>query len=266
MKADNLWNDVDALTRLALTGQNVELQSGGASSPRGPLPPSAFPPFRNKTGFAVHTAELPAQMVSGDYHDAFLLSDDRLVFVIADVSGKGVPAALLRGFLRSMVRNVSMYSDSPGDTLTRVNRLLYDANLGPMYVTIFLGWYDTKSGALRYANAGHPHPYRINRAGRASKFGEVTGPILGILDIERYDEREDVLGVGERLLLYTDGITEARATNGEFLGDDRLKTVLEEHASDPLGTMCDRILECVNAFQGKKRQDDATLFALQRNS
>ena len=266
MKANNLWNDVDALTRLALTEQNVELRSGGASSPRGPLPQSAFPPFKNRIDFDIHTAESPARLVSGDYHDAFLLSEDRLVFVIADVSGKGVPAALLRGFLRSMIRNVSTYSDSPGDTLTRVNRLLYDANLGPMYVTIFLGWYDTKDGTMQYANAGHPHPYRIDRAGRASKFGEVTGPILGILDVGRYDEREEVLGVGERLLLYTDGITEARATGGEFLGDDRLTTLLQEHAAEPLGTMCDRILECVNEFQGNVRQDDATLFALQRNS
>ncbi len=266
MKADNLWNDVDALSRLALTEQDVELQSGGASSPGGPLPPSAFPPFKNRTEFEIYTAESPARLVSGDYHDAFLLSEEKLVFVIADVSGKGVPAALLRGFLRSMIRNVSTYSDSPGDTLTRVNRLLYDASLGPMYVTIFLGWFDTKSGALRYANAGHPHPYRVDRAGRVSKFGEVTGPILGILDIERYDEGEEVLGVGERLFLYTDGITEARASDGEFLGDDCLTAMLQDHAAEPLGTMSERILECVNEYQNNERQDDATLFALQRNS
>ncbi len=265
-RPDSLWNDVEALARLALTERGDDPRLDGAAAAADGLPVPDFPPFENRSEFDVHSAESPARMVSGDYLDAFLLDGTRLVFVIADVSGKGVPAALLRGFLRSMVRNVSIHSPSPGDTLTRVNRMLYDAGLGPMYVTIFLGWYDTRTGSLRYANAGHPHPYRIDRDGGISRFGEVTGPILGILDVRRYEDREETLGIGERLLLFTDGVTEAHTPDGRFLGDDCLITMLREHASAPLAEMCERILRCVDEFRGEARQDDATLLALQRNA
>ena len=178
MRTPNLWNDVDALARLALSERGVSEATRGGHEPRSPLPKSAFPPFCDRQDFEIHTVESPARVVSGDYCDAFLLSEGTLAVVMADVSGKGVPAALLKGILRSMIRNVSTFSASPGDTLTRVNRMLYEAHLGPMYVTIFLGWYNTRIGTLRYANAGHPHPYLIDREGRASKFGEVFPDVL----------------------------------------------------------------------------------------
>jgi sigma-B regulation protein RsbU (phosphoserine phosphatase) len=266
MKASNLWNDVDALARLALSERGASEATRGGHEPRRPLPKSAFPPFSHRRDFKIHTVESPARVVSGDYCDAFLLSEGTLAVVMADVSGKGTPAAILMGILRSMIRNVSTFSASPGDTLTRVNRMLYDAHLGSMYVTIFLGWYNTRVGTLRYANAGHPHPYRIDRDGRTSKFGEVTGPILGILDVKEYENKDEQLGVGERLLLYTDGISEARDLDGEFLGNDGLTSILERHATEPLARMCERIVECVGEFQHHRLHDDATLLALQRNA
>jgi sigma-B regulation protein RsbU (phosphoserine phosphatase) len=266
VKASTLWNDVDALARLALSERGVSEATRGGHEPRAPLPQSAFPPFAERRDFKIHSVGAPARVVSGDYCDAFLLSENTLAVVMADVSGKGAPAALLMGILRSMVRNVSTFSASPGDTLARVNRMLYDAHLGPMYVTIFLGWYNTGTGTLRYANAGHPHPYRIDREGRASKFGEVTGPILGILDVKEYENKDEQLGIGERLLLYTDGITEAHSTDGKFLGSDCLTSLLEEHAAEPIARMCERIVERVGEFQNDRLQDDVTLLALQRDA
>jgi sigma-B regulation protein RsbU (phosphoserine phosphatase) len=135
-----------------------------------------------------------------------------------------------------------------------------------MYVTIFLGWYDTRTGALRYANAGHPTPYRIDRSGRVTEFGAATGPLLGILDVERYSEGEGCLEVGDRLVLYTDGVTEACDPVGAFFGQERLGTLLSRCASMPVKRLCEIVAGEVDAFQAHRRQDDATLLALHRKA
>src|SRR5213593_1625086 len=237
----NLWTDVEALARLAVSERAAAQESRHGIALAAPFPSGAFPPFPERTEFTIHAVESSARLVTGDYSDFFFVSDDTLAIVIADVSGKGIPAAVLMAFTRSMVRNVSAFSVSPSDTLTRVNKILYDARLGPMFVTIFLGWYDTRSGALLYANAGHPKPYVIGRDGRVSAFGEATGPILGILDVKRYGEGKERIGVGERLVLYTDGVTEAPGPDGQFFGPGRLAALLAGHASEPLGGMLELV-------------------------
>lgn len=260
----NLWHDIDALARLATSGRAAEGRHDDGRPVRIPPPWSEWSPSREHRRYAIHAVESPARVVNGDYHDCFFVARDTLALVMADVSGKGVPAALLMSFVRSMVRNVSACSDSPGDTLTRVNRMLYDAGLGPMFVTIFLGWYQIRSGGLRYANAGHPQPFRIDRIGRVAPLGETTGPILGILDVERYGDRQERLGTGDRLLLFTDGVTEARSPDGEFFGADRLVEFLSAHAHEPVGGLCEGVSRVIRAFQGPRLQDDATLLGLER--
>lgn len=167
---------------------------------------------------------------------------------------------------RSVVRNVAAPGASPGATLTRVNRILYDVRLGAMFVTIFLGLYDVRTGLLRYANAGHPRPYRVCARGRVTAFGEVTGPILAIPDVREYGEAEERLAVGDRLMLYTDGVTEARSPGGGFYGHRRLKGVLARHAGAGVKRFCERVARDVDAFQAGRRQDDATVLALQRRA
>ncbi len=117
---------------------------------------------------------------------------------------------------------------------------------------------------MRYASAGHPKPYLIDRHGRVSAFGEATGPILGILDVKGYGEKEGRIEVGERLVLYTDGVTEVAGPDGEFFGPDRLAALLAERATDPLDRMLSRVARRIDEFQTGRRRDDATLLALQR--
>jgi sigma-B regulation protein RsbU (phosphoserine phosphatase) len=207
---------------------------------------------------------MPARVVSGDYSDHFLVDDRTLALVMADVSGKGVPAALLKGVVRSVMRNVSSCSASPGDALTRLNRILVEADLGSMYVSVFLGWYDLHGGSLRLANAGHPLPYLLEGSGRVRAFGDVTGPILGILEQEGFGEAEETIEPGERLVLYTDGVTEARSPEGGFFGHSRLMRFLARHASLPSELLCHRLKSCVDEFQAHRPHDDATLLMFHR--
>ena len=263
----NVWTDVDALARLARSEYKAERDSLGArGSRRGDPETILYPPFRDDDRFDFHTVEVPARMVSGDYADGMLLPGGVLAVVMSDVSGKGIPAAVVMGISRSVIRNICAYSDSPGDALTRVHKILFEADLDSMFLSIFLGYLELRSGRFRYANAGHPLPYRIAIDGEVEPFGSVTGPVLGILNVGRYAEDEAHLGRGEALLLYTDGITEAKSPRGEFFGDERLRGLLERHAEEPVAELCARVAEAIEEFQGGVRHDDATLLAVRRSA
>ncbi len=259
----NLWTDLDALERLAGWERRAERLFPRRGPSRRQGPPS---PLRAREEIEVHARELPARLVGGDYGDFFFLTDERLALVVADVSGKGVPAALLRGVTKAAVRELSADSSTPGDTLTRMNRILYEASLGPMYVTIFLGWYEVPTGTLSYASAGHPAPYRVDARGRVHPLAPPTGPILGILDLDRYEVGTERVAVGDRLVLYTDGITEARGPGGGFFGDAGLRDLLARHAHRPADGLCEAVVTDVDRYQCGRREDDATLLVLQRNS
>jgi phosphoserine phosphatase RsbU/P len=261
-----LWTDLEALARLALLDREaeralLESRTGPALRSTG-----AFSLSGKREEFEIHTAESPARVVSGDYHDAFLISDRTLALVMADVSGKGTPAALLKGVTRSVLRNVSSCSTSPGEALTRLNRILVQAELGSMFVSLFLGWYDISSGSIRFANAGHPLPYRVEPSGRVRAFGDVTGPILGILEQEAYEEKEEELEPGDRLVLYTDGVTEARSPEGGFFGHSRLMRLLSAQSRQSAESLCRLVQARLDEFQSHRPQDDATLLVFHRKS
>jgi sigma-B regulation protein RsbU (phosphoserine phosphatase) len=262
--AKDLWHDIDAMGRLAESERSAMDQSAGAAPVRPPRMPGVFPAFPDRDEFAIHAVDSPARVVTGDSYDFFFVSDDVLAVMISDVSGKGIPAALLMGVTKSMVRNLSSISESPADTLTRVNQILHQTRLGAMYATVFLGWYDTRTGLLRYVNGGHPLPYRIDRAGKISTFGRVTGPILGILDVEAYSQKEEQLEVGDRLVLYTDGVTEATCPEGNFFGAEGLTRLLERHGEEPVNRLAELIVREICDYQGAHHHDDATLVAFHR--
>jgi len=262
----NIWTDVDALARLARSEHQAERDSLGARATRpGVNETILYAPFHDEDRFEFQTAESPAQMVSGDYADGMLLPGGTLAVVMADVSGKGIPAAVVMGISRSVIRNICAYSDSPGDALTRVHKILFEAELDSMFLTIFLGYLDFRTGAFRYANAGHPLPYGIAADGTVRPFGSVTGPVLGILDVGRYAEKEERLGPGEALVLYTDGVTEAESPGGEFFGHERLRRLLAANARAPVSDLCARVAETLEEFQGAVRHDDATFLAVRRS-
>jgi len=263
--ATNLWTDVDALDRLARSARTAEHDEGGRAAAGGASNPPdlrpLLPRFRG-AGFEIASCERPARFVSGDLLDAFPLAGSEIAIVVGDVSGKGIPAGILGAFARSIVRHVAPLGAAPGETLERVNRILCGARLDAMFVTLFLGILDLASGGFRYASGGHPPGLRLVPGGSTIRFGEATGPILGLLDRRTFDTGEVTLRRGEILVIPTDGVTEAEREDGEFFGLPRLASLLEALPRRTPAAACAAIEAALETFEGDRRHDDATVLAL----
>jgi sigma-B regulation protein RsbU (phosphoserine phosphatase) len=261
--ATNLWTDVEALARLARSARALHGRRHAASD-HVSEPAVELLPGSEGSGFALASDARPARVVSGDLLDAFHLDRSRLALVVGDVSGKGTPAGVLGAFTRSLVRHFVPLCGSPGETLTRVNRILAGARLDAVYVTIVLAILDRASGRLLWSNAGHPqallarpHPRGVPSV---RTFAGATGPILGILDGIVYGTGTSVLRSGDRLLFYTDGVTEARDRRGRFFGLHRLKRSIA--GGETPACLVSAIRTAVDRFEPAGGADDATLLAL----
>lgn len=204
----------------------------------------------------------PAREVGGDFYDFLSFDDGRLGIVIGDVTGKGVPAALVMATTHTMLRTATQQSASPGEVLTRINDLLYADTLPAMFVTCFYALLDPVTGKLRFANAGHELPYR-QQDGSASELW-ATGMPLGLMPGSCYDEYEATLNPGENLLFYSDGLVEAHNPAREMFGFPRLQKSLEQHP--PGESLIDYLLAELTGFTGDawEQEDDVTLVVLQR--
>jgi len=204
----------------------------------------------------------PAREVGGDFYDFLPLEDGRLGLVIGDVTGKGVPAALVMATVHTMLRSTAQGIISPGEVLARVNDLL-SAEIPPgMFVTCFFALLDPTSGRLCYANAGHDLPYRQQQKSVSSLWA--TGMPLGLMPGSSYEEREVTVASGENLLFYSDGLVEAHNSKREMFDTPRLKAVLEQHTDG--ASLIDVLLNELRCFTGEgwEQEDDVTLVTLQR--
>lgn len=227
--------------------------------------PSQFPPFPDRTDFELHAAMVPAKEVGGDLFDFFLLDPERLGFVLGDVSGKGVPAALFMAIARTLLRAAAHHEASPGACLTYMNQSLAEQNSSGMYVTLFYGILNVRTGLLEYSNAGHNPPYAFSSDGQVRSLNERGGPMLGIFEGFQYETRSTELRGGEGVLLFTDGVTEARNRKGEFYEESRLEAYLAEHGSRPVHELIRGLQADVERFEGgAPRNDDITVLALRR--
>jgi sigma-B regulation protein RsbU (phosphoserine phosphatase) len=252
---------VDALALETAAREAVESDLRVARGIQTSLLPKDFP---DTGAFELHAINVSAKQVAGDFFDFFFLEDGTLVVIMADVSGKGVPAALYMAVARTVLRHVCGSQDSLGAAMTMANEILDENQLGSMYVTLFIGWYDTSSGALRYVNAGHPPPYRIDPSGKVVPFGEVTGTVLGLLPGREYTERHESLSPGDRLVFFTDGVPEAETADEEFYGDERFVQLLESCSGESVEQICERVTDAVSEFQSGRLQDDVTVMVLGR--
>ena len=151
--------------------------------------PSQFPPFPDRTDFELHAAMVPAKEVGGDLFDFFLLDPERLGFVVGDVSGKGVPAALFMAIARTLLRAAAHHEASPGACLTYMNQSLVEQHASGMFVTLFYGILNTRTGVLEYSNAGHNPPYVFSPDGQVRALKERCGPMLGVFEGFQYPTR-----------------------------------------------------------------------------
>lgn len=252
---------VEALTRETAAREAVEAELRVARAIQTSLLPTVFP---SGPGMATYGVSLPARFVGGDFFDVFPCGGGRFALVIADVSGKGVPAAMFMAVTRTLIRDVGGGALGPGACLDRANRMLLEANPECMFVSMFMARFDARTGVLRYANGGHPAPLVVDAAGEVRSVGETTGTVLGAVEIAMVAEREVTLRVGERLVLYTDGVSEARAPSGEFFGVARLEALLKATRGLSAEAMCERALVELREFQPQGQHDDVTLLVLDR--
>ena len=200
----------------------------------------------------------PKGRVGGDYYDVFLLDSRHLGFCVADAAGKGLPAALLMSNLQAGLRSFAYSSSGPAETVTRLNRLLCTNRLTNKFVTLFYGVLDLVRVELVYSNAGHPPPIIRHRAGSRSALNE-TGGLVGSFPDWTYRQETIPLAPGDRIWLYTDGISEARDAAGSEFGPARMEQLLSELQALPLAEAQERVWSAVRDFSGGTLDDDATL-------
>ncbi len=256
---------MENLKREVSARQAVESEVRIARQIQESLLPHSFPPFPDRTEFDLYAVNLAAREVAGDFYDFFLIDDDRLALVIADVSGKGIPAALFMAVSRTVVKNVCSRQDDPGRALTEANRSISQDNEACMFVTLILGCYRISTGELAFANAGHDEMILLGEDGSIESFGLMNGVALGVVEDGEYDSGRKTIGPGQTLVFYTDGVTEATSPENELFGRERLEQVLRENAGRPAREICDRIREAVTEFQRGRQFDDVTVMVLKRS-
>lgn len=212
-------------------------------------------------GFEIVGAWEPARTVGGDYFDVIKLSDTKLGICIADVVGKSVSAALLMANVQATVRAFASDADSPAWLCSRVNAVLCSNIASGKFVTLFYGVLDAEHGALHYTNAGHLPPIVVNDSGAVREL-DSNGALLGVFPQWNYEESVLQFAPGDRLLLFTDGITEAMNAAGEEFGEDRLLDLARGNARQHPVALKNRVLTDVKRFSDSQLQDDATLIVL----
>ncbi|HXT63685.1 MAG TPA: GAF domain-containing SpoIIE family protein phosphatase [Pyrinomonadaceae bacterium] len=213
-------------------------------------------------GFDISAYNFPTEEVSGDYYDWVQIQDDQIGIVIADVSGKGVPAALLMAFLRASLRAASHIGYAPQISMSKVNYLLWESIERNQFVTAFYGILDATNRTLAYSNAGHNPPMLIDVDG-AAHFEERGGVPLGMFRDSRYYEYYATIDPGQILVLYTDGVTEAMSSTGEEYGRDRLAEAIRRARHLPAREMIDVLhRNLIEWTDGLGATDDVTFFIL----
>ncbi len=224
--------------------------------------PKVFPPFPARTDFDIYAAMIAAREVGGDFFDFFMIDNDRLGFVIGDVSGKGVPAAIFMAVSRTLIRATGLKDIPAAECMNYVNKLLCNESVSCMFVTVFYGILNTLTGELEYVNAGHNPPYLITREG-LKKVEMTGGIILGYLEDFQYSSGRIKLEPGDRLFLYTDGVTEAFNKQEEVYGDERLKFFLQQVPGNSIEALVKGVLKEVSDHStGIPQSDDITVLSI----
>jgi serine phosphatase RsbU (regulator of sigma subunit) len=201
--------------------------------------------------------------VGGDFYDYFPIDENRLCFLIADVSGKGTPAALFMMTAKTMIKDYTLNLNSTSEIFTAVNARLCESNEAGMFATAWIGIVDKRTMTLQYTNAGHNYPL-LQRKGQPCEIVKKThGLFLAGMEFTRYRQEEIQLEPGDRLLLYTDGVVEAHNRNNELYGDDRLKNKLDSVRDLSGEQVLESIFEDVNEYAaGVPQFDDITMVIL----
>ena len=226
--------------------------------------PHDFPPFPDRKEFDIYAVMDPAREVGGDFYDYFLIDDDHVCLVMADVSGKGIPAALFMMISKSMLKTIAGMGRSAAEILTRTNELISANNKLDMFVTVWIGILEISTGKLTAANAGHEYPVLKRAGGLYELVKDKHGLVLGGMSGLKYKEYELLLSPGDRLFLYTDGVPEATAADETMFGNDRMLAALNKEEDIPPREVLMNVRRAVDAFvQDAEQFDDLTMLCIE---
>ncbi len=259
----NLKSSVRNLISVETEKERMAGELNLAASIQMSMLPLTFPRFPEHRDIDVWARLRPAREVGGDFYDFFFIDETHFAFVIADVSGKGAPAALLMAVAKTLLKANAQDVLSTSIILDRINKELSENNDECMFVTLFFGIIDVTTGMLTYTNGGHNPPHILNVDGSVNTLSEVHGPMVGAMPGIKYEQEQVRLEIDSKLILYTDGVTEAFNNLNEAFGDDRLVAYIEQ--SNELGTkyIVNGIFEAVDRFvEGAEQSDDITVFCL----
>lgn len=226
--------------------------------------PHVFPPFPNRPEFDIYASMDPAKAVGGDFYDFFLIDEDHLCLVMADVSGKGVPAALFMMAAKIILQSCAMLGGTPAQILTKTNEAVCSNNQEEMFVTVWLGILEISTGKLTAANAGHEYPVIARAGGRYEIFKDRHGLVIGAMENVKYREYELQLHPGDRIFVYTDGVPEASNENNELFGMKRMLEALNADALCSPKETLGKVRAAVDTFVQEAEQfDDLTMLCME---
>jgi sigma-B regulation protein RsbU (phosphoserine phosphatase) len=250
--------------QLRAAKEKIESELNIAAQIQRSILPSTFPAFPEHREFDLYAMMVPAREVGGDFYDFFFVDDDHLALIIADVSDKGVPAALFMMISRTIFRSMAKQHKSPSQVLAETNDLLCEGNDTGMFVTAFLAFYHLPTGRLTYCNGGHNPALLFGPNDVCRELTCKHGTALGVRPGQSYEQYVDRLEAGQILILYTDGVTEASSPDDELFGMDRFTRLVRSCHSLSLSQMFNHIDKDLKAFQQGNQFDDITMLALKR--
>ena len=255
---------VSQITQITAEKERISTELALATRIQADMLPNIFPAFPDRKEFDIYATMDPAKEVGGDFYDFFLIDDTHLGMVMADVSGKGVPAALFMMVSKILVQNNAMTCKGPAEVLKAVNDQICSNNREEMFVTVWFGILDTETGKITAANAGHEYPVIALDGGGFELLKDKHGFVIGGMKGIRYKEYEIVLTKGSKLFLYTDGVPEATNAKGQMFGTERMVDVLNEDLSAPPDRILKNVREAVDGFVMEAEQfDDLTMLCVE---
>lgn len=262
--SDDINSTVVTLKRyIAEAAARIDKELEFAKSIQHSALPSVFPPFPNKTEFEIFASMDTAKEVGGDFYDFYFVGEDKLAFLIADVSGKGIPAAMFMMTSKTLLKSFAETGCEVNEVFTSANAKLCENNDAGMFVTAWMGVLDIKTGLVEFANAGHNPPLVRHKDGSFEYLKSRAGFVLAGMEGLKYRKNELQLGEGDEVFLYTDGVTEATNSKNELYGEERLLNFVNTLHDLPAEAVCRAVKADVDAFVGEAPQfDDITMVYL----
>ncbi len=257
---DELGIYIDNLSKVTAEKERIGAELNIATQIQADMLPRIFPAFPERNEFDLYASMAPAKEVGGDFYDFFLVDDDHIALVMADVSGKGVPAALFMVIAKTLIKNRAQLGESPAEILKNVNEQLCEGNEAELFVTVWLAIIEISTGRGVAANAGHEHPVLCRAGGNYELVVYRHSPAVAVMEGMRFREHAFELHPGDRLFVYTDGVPEATNAGNELFGTQRMLDALNADPGASPQTLLASVRQSIDAFVGEAPQfDDITM-------